>query len=186
MLQHAERMMSAVDSSAARAGRPDQVSHGGTEAQRKRGLALHPLRAARVRTEGAMFLSVPPCLRERLPHRTQHAIGGRNHECPSDGVRTKFGRSLRNGWCGSRLRRLSFRRLKPAGTRGVRLRRSEPSDSQGRGARMLQHAERVMSAVDPDTNGSADSRLQALVPEAVAPAAQASRTRRLRHSGARW
>ena len=25
--------------------------------------------------------------------------GGRDHECPSDGVRTKFGRSLRNGWC---------------------------------------------------------------------------------------
>ena len=88
-LQHAERMMSAVDSDAARASRPDQVSHGGTEAQRQRGLASHPLRAARVRTEGAMFLSVPPCLRERLPHRTQHATGGRNHECPSDGVRTK-------------------------------------------------------------------------------------------------
>jgi hypothetical protein len=32
-----------------------------------------------------------------------------------------------------------------------------------RGARMLQHAERVMSAVDPDTNGSADSRLRALM-----------------------
>ena len=22
-----------------------------------------------------------------------------DHECPSDGVRTEFGRSLRNGWC---------------------------------------------------------------------------------------
>ena len=60
MLQHAERMMSAVDYSAARAGRPDQVSHGGTEAQRKRGLAFHLSHATRVRTEGAMFLSVPP------------------------------------------------------------------------------------------------------------------------------
>jgi hypothetical protein len=42
MLEHAERVMSAVYSTAARASRPDQVSH-----------------------------------------------GGRNHECPSDGVRTK-------------------------------------------------------------------------------------------------
>ena len=62
-----------------------------------------------------------------------------------------------------RLRRLAFRRLKPAGTSGVRLRRSEPSDSQTWGARMLQSAERVMSAVDSDTNGSADSRLRALM-----------------------
>jgi hypothetical protein len=31
------------------------------------------------------------------------------------------------------------------------------------GARVLQHAERVMSAVDSDANGSADSRLRALI-----------------------
>ena len=43
-----------------------------------------------------------------------------------------------------RLRRFAFRRLKPAGTRGFRLRRSEPCDSVVPGARMLQHAERVM------------------------------------------
>jgi hypothetical protein len=67
------------------------------------------------------------------------------------------------GGVSRRLRRERFRRLKPAGTPDVRVRRSEPSDSQGLGARMRQHAERVTPAVDSDANGSADSRLRALM-----------------------
>jgi len=95
MLQHAERIMWESTPPLARVGRIRSL----TEAQRKRGLAFHPFRAARVRTDGAMFLSAPPCLRERTPHRTHHDNGGQTHECPSDGVWTKSRRSLRNDWC---------------------------------------------------------------------------------------
>jgi hypothetical protein len=81
--------------------------------------------------------------RTSTPTSVTHAIGVRNIECPSDGVRTKFGRSLRNGWCGSRLRHERFRRLTSAGTHGL------PTST--------------VPDLDSDTNGSADSRLRALM-----------------------
>ena len=115
MLQHAERMMSAVDSTTARAGRPDQVSHGGTEAQRKRGLASHPLRAARVRTEGAMFLSVPPCLRASVRDFLIERSTPPGAETMS--ARQTESERSEDGVCGTdgvsrRLRRERFRRLR--------------------------------------------------------------------------
>ena len=49
-----------------------------------------------------------------------------------------------------RLRRSSFRRLKSPGTPDDRLPRSQARETKIRGARMLQHAERVTPAVDSD------------------------------------
>jgi hypothetical protein len=79
-------------SPAARASRPDRVSHGGTEAQRHRGggaegrgqrgreeertraPASRALRTAHVRTEDPTLFSVPPCSHSPPPPKPQHKI----------------------------------------------------------------------------------------------------------------